>query len=566
MPRYKVILFPIVLLIFASVVGTYFYDKNLQNLQDDFQQIFRQAAEKEFSSYQGSIKENILVVRMIVGFFNASENVGREEFNLLVTEIIKDHPDIEAINWIVPISKNERKEYEQKMRNKGFADFRIYTSLDSPPEKDRYFPRHYSVDFAGKIKIDGFDISTNRAVMLTIEKSMRSRDLTMSPAYTLDDKLQVITFLYPVYADKSLQGFVEMVSRANVITSVIVDQNESVLMQVSDITGEISRPAVGGEFSVLKTIPHFHVEKIWQIAGRKWQFNFLPKEYFLRSYEAKKTNLIWFSLAPILTLLIVFLVFHMIRQKNVAEKNTVLLKESEQQLLNLREALDEHAVVSVSDEEGTIIDINKKFEKISQYSRAELIGQNHRILNSGYHPESFFNHMWSTISEGKVWQGQIKNKTKDGSMYWTESTIVPFLDQQGIPEKYYAIRTEISKIKQLEESYKDINDLLLEAQARTNQEKERFETLFEKSNDGLVLIENNIFVACNEEAVRLMGYESKAGILRHPAELSPEYQSDGELSFVKAERMIELCIKNGSNHFEWVHQKKMVLIFGFMFP
>lgn len=98
--------------------------------------------------------------------------------------------------------------------------------------------------------------------------------------------------------------------------------------------------------------------------------------------------------------------------------------------------------------------------------------------------------------------------------------------------------------------------MLVDEQAKTRQEKERFETLFEKSNDGLVIIENNIFIACNEEAVKLMGYNSKPEILRHPGDLSPIYQPDGSLSIEKAEKMIGLCMKNGSNHFEWVHQKQ----------
>ncbi len=128
-------------------------------------------------------------------------------------------------------------------------------------------------------------------------------------------------------------------------------------------------------------------------------------------------------------------------------------KKIQQALDNLAEqsfALDQHAIVEITDIEGNIIFANEKFIAISGYSHDELIGQNHRITNSGYHPDEYFRKMYCTITSGKVWHGEICNKAKDGRLYWVDTTIVPFNDENGKPKSYISIRTNITARKQAE--------------------------------------------------------------------------------------------------------------------
>jgi PAS domain S-box-containing protein len=157
-----------------------------------------------------------------------------------------------------------------------------------------------------------------------------------------------------------------------------------------------------------------------------------------------------------------------IKRARSVRRGTVELRASVRELETLEFALDQHAIVSMADAAGDITYVNNKFCHVSGFAREELLGKNHRLVKSGAHDQDLYDQLWATIASGRVWHGELQNRKKDGTPYWVETTIVPVLDDFGVPQRYVSIRTEITRLKQAEAALRTSEERLQRSQSYAN--------------------------------------------------------------------------------------------------
>ena len=202
-------------------------------------------------------------------------------------------------------------------------------------------------------------------------------------------------------------------------------------------------------------------------------------------------------------------------------------------------ALDESSIVAVTDQRGIIQHVNENFCRISKYTREELIGRDHRIVNSGYHSKEMIRNLWVTIANGNIWKGELRNKAKDGTIYWVDTTIVPLLDEQGKPFKYLAIRSDITELKQSVEDLKA--------------SEEKYRDLFENSLVAMFITDpqTRTTIYTNDIGVDFFGYTSKEDFIEN-YDSSAHFVNPADL-----EKMRQDIIETGEVKWNKVEMKKL---------
>ncbi|MEG3639046.1 PAS domain S-box protein [Magnetococcus sp. PR-3] len=200
-----------------------------------------------------------------------------------------------------------------------------------------------------------------------------------------------------------------------------------------------------------------------------------------------------FLIKPVQPGLMVRAVVERVRQRRQTVGRVEYMRSALHELEQLQLALNQHAIVSVTDHDGNITFVNQKFCETSGYTPSELIGQNHRMLKSDHHSASFYKEMWDTISAGQTWHGQVKNRRKNGSTYWVSATIVPFMDTDGTPREFISVRTDVTAQKAAQERYMA--------------SEQRLQAILDNTREGVVVMEaSGSIEMLNPAAAGMFGY------------------------------------------------------------
>jgi PAS domain S-box-containing protein len=222
----------------------------------------------------------------------------------------------------------------------------------------------------------------------------------------------------------------------------ITDVNEASVK----VTGEMRENLIGADFSDYFTEPK-KAREVYKQVFKKGTVSDYPLT--IKHKNGTLTDVLYNASVYKDTKGIVLGVFAAARDITTQKRIEANLEKSLKEISSYKRALDESSIVAITDQNGEINYVNDNFCKISKFKREELIGQDHRIINSAYHPEKFMKDLWATITSGKIWTGEVKNKAKDGTFYWLDTTIVPFLNEKGEVYQYVAIRTDITAKKLL---------------------------------------------------------------------------------------------------------------------
>ncbi|CCQ10508.1 putative two-component hybrid sensor and regulator [Pseudoalteromonas luteoviolacea B = ATCC 29581] len=393
-----------------------------------------------------------------------------EEFTYESLKILKRHSNIQAFEWAPKVEMVHREEIEKQLeamsRNAMISEHASSGELVSAAVRPFYFPTVYISPLEENINALGFDFASEQIRKTALDSALKSDQLRITPPiHLIQSSKRDIGFLaiVPKFKDDLLKTdqirgvLLGVFNIQDIITTALhsFELNEMVY-ELIDIT-DISNPQLlfhFGEMPFAQNAEQFHANYTFnELGGRRWQLRATPaptQELSLAMKYAILTGLV----SALITLLATIFVHHQTTRQWIIEakvsEQTKELKKALNEVENQKFALDQHSIVAITDLRGTITYVNQQFCDISEYSQEELIGQNHRILNSGTHSDSFWLNMYKRVKKGEVWRSEVCNKAKSGRTYWVDTTIFALKDEHQQPYAYIAIRTDISEFKSAE--------------------------------------------------------------------------------------------------------------------
>ncbi|MCA9251423.1 MAG: CHASE domain-containing protein [Phycisphaerales bacterium] len=457
---------------------------------------------------QRRLNQVVFGLNGIRGLFESSQHVDRNEFKSFVSsgKLQEEFPAVLGFGFIEKVKAEDLDEFLARERADNAPEFTLKYVDNAPPADAMYFPStqaeqdHFIIKHIYPLDKNraawGLEVGAEKVRREAIDRCIQSGEPTITGRIDLvqdDSSSAGILFYVPVFKngtshetpeerDAALVGLAYaplvlddalgsvFAVGENYLDILLTDctdsQNEIELVEIGKAHGRNSASPDANDFSNRL----FRAQSTFTIGGRNWTISTGSNSFFEASIDQSRPTIIGIAGVLLSLLLAAFMLSLLTAHSRAsalasemtsdlaAAKSTV--DEALREIGAIRSVLDNHLIISETDERGRITRVNSNFCQITGFSTEELIGQDHRILNSGVHPRQFWKEVWHNLSRGQTWHGEICNRAKDGSLYWVDSIIAPFVDAENNITRYVSVRHDVTKRKESQKALQELSDRL----------------------------------------------------------------------------------------------------------
>ncbi len=476
--------------------------------EEDASARYKRLHERLVQESQRRLNQVVFGLESIRGLFESSQRVERSEFESFIksAKLQEELPAVRGFGFTQRVKREDLDAFLAQMRTDdapGFAlrGFDSEESTGSPPDltddaNQTLYILNYIYPMTGNRSALGLNVGANAVRRNAIERCIQSGEPTITARISLvqdNSNNAGLLFYVPVYkSDSAHQTHQERddailglacapIVLAEALSDIFTFADRQLDLAVRDTTASARGTRLveivnGSVKNVNSTTPLDLSNRLFQdqttlnLGGRTWSLSTGSNALFDASVDRSRPTIIGIA-GVLLSLLLAAFMLSLLtahsRASALANEMTSDLAAAKSTLENtlremgaIRNVLESHLIISETDERGRITNVNANFCAIAGYSRKELLGKDHRVLNSGVHPKKFWANVWQFLKQGKTWHGEICNRAKDGSLYWVDSIIAPFVDADNKITRYISVRHDVTKRKESQKSLQELSDRL----------------------------------------------------------------------------------------------------------
>ncbi|MDG6777834.1 CHASE domain-containing protein [Thiomicrorhabdus sp. zzn3] len=566
-------IYVITLLVFLAglVISGLRYSYLVEKDQKALELHFNDSANKFFLAVERAMRSELDRANSLSAVFKFSEEVTRKDFAHYAQVLTSSKHAIQALEWLPLIHHNEREPYENSLRQQGYDGFKISAMIDgklqAAPLADFYLPVDYIYPYAGNEKAMGLDVLSYPNQKEAVEKAreLRRVSLTAPTRLVQETGIQQASLLYsPVFDEAGtggLKGYVLLILRMGDFLEFVKQDyflNREIKYAIYDVTDRHNPIQFIDEIADVnrqQTEQMLASSERFSIGGREWELAAATSLHEIPDYEvhqAADTNRPLIG-GMMVSLFVALLVYGYLRYRQDNLVNIRMLNEEKGRYQQLIEQSSDAFILKECS--GKILNVNQKACNLLGYSREEFMKLDFFNQVDVKFPLEEFSQVCRSLQPGEKIGLESVYQRKDGSTLTVEIHASKF-EVDGVPIVASFVRDLTDRIANRNLS---LDNLVLQEEVKQytqalQEQKNAFETLFEKSTDGIFLMKGRHAIDCNEATLKTFGYSSKSVILKQPIKrFSPKYQPDGELSICKGNRMLQTCLRQGTHTFEWVN-------------